>query len=731
MADKTLKQTVPAPSVATPEDGPETLLEMDRASGGADTQANQPSMTEAEQKRERRLNTVFNILRYTKMIFLILCWLLFTACLMKFEEEEAEPRMVTIPKGETVIYELPEKNWGENLVLYLSGSFTQLSFAFDEKTATDVEAGCKHLQVIIQEVTPADTVGNITKPWKVCITDELNIMRAEITYVERIFNTDNMDFSANKYQLSLSTNIDEALPFELSLNPCNISRSLGIIVGSVLLSFIYIFLVFDLLHRTLAGVICCTLGIGILAAVRMRQDLLEIVQWIPLDNLMHYFGMSVVMTVLADTGLNDYLAATGYQLFNGHIWPLLNVLLAIAWFMPILFNNITIALFMTPICLRLCDIMALNHVPVLTCLMVAINIGSALSISDGATTVTIMNNSALGRNKVKSSDFIVHMFIPVLLATAQSYLHLRLLYINSARMGILSREGRKLEQQIKSWRQAAKNVGMTYAEERKFQENVDQRIKTLNTRLQRLGKMPEPSPNYEENLKNIAHYFTLRNLVFLVAGLTSLMVMLVFTLLTLFTKVTYLSPGWTAIVAALLALTIIDLEDLDMIMTRIDWGNMIFIAAQYILVKVLMKLGLLESIGVSVDNIIFSVPEKHRLLVGLIIIAWLSAFLTTIMDNMPVANMMMRIIVRLTRGYSRQILPRGPMIWALSLGCCLGANGSLVASYGNLMCSGVANMYGYPVKFLTFLIIGFPVMVGSVLVVTIYMLIAHVWIGWN
>ena len=58
--------------------------------------------------------------------------------------------------------------------------------------------------------------------------------------------------------------------------------------------------------------------------------------------------------------------------------------------------------------------------------------------------------------------------------------------------------------------------------------------------------------------------------------------------------------------------------------------------------------------------------------------------------------------------------------WALSLGACFGGNATLVAAAANVAAAGMAARSGRPIAFMTFLKIGLPVTLVSMLLATAY-----------
>jgi len=76
-------------------------------------------------------------------------------------------------------------------------------------------------------------------------------------------------------------------------------------------------------------------------------------------------------------------------------------------------------------------------------------------------------------------------------------------------------------------------------------------------------------------------------------------------------------------------------------------------------------------------------------------------------------------------------LPLQPLVWALAFGACLGGNGTLIGASANVVCAGVAEQHGYRFTFVEFFKVGFPVMIGSIVVATVYLMMAHVVFTWH
>lgn len=146
--------------------------------------------------------------------------------------------------------------------------------------------------------------------------------------------------------------------------------------------------------------------------------------------------------------------------------------------------------------------------------------------------------------------------------------------------------------------------------------------------------------------------------------------------------------------------------------------------------QALQKLGLIEWIGAQTEQFIRGVDEAHRLPVAISLILWVSALVSSFLDNIPLSSMMVHIITSLADNKDLG-LPVQPLVWALALGAALGGNGTLMGSSANMVCAGVSEQHGYKFTFMQFLRVGYPVMLGSVAVANIYLYFCHVVFTWH
>src|SRR6266699_2168189 len=105
------------------------------------------------------------------------------------------------------------------------------------------------------------------------------------------------------------------------------------------------------------------------------------------------------------------------------------------------------------------------------------------------------------------------------------------------------------------------------------------------------------------------------------------------------------------------------------------------------------------------------------------VILWGSALLSAIIDNIPFVATMIPLIKNMAASYGGADKIE-PLWWSLSLGACLGGNGTLIGASANLTVAGIAERNGVPFRFATYLFYGMPMMVVSVA-------ISHVYLWWR
>nr|XP_040566247.1 P protein-like [Lepeophtheirus salmonis] len=188
-----------------------------------------------------------------------------------------------------------------------------------------------------------------------------------------------------------------------------------------------------------------------------------------------------------------------------------------------------------------------------------------------------------------------------------------------------------------------------------------------------------------------------------------------------------ISMSWISLSGAISLIILADVHRIESVLSKVEWSTLIFFACLFVIMGTLESLGVLEAMGNTVIVIIQSLEPDKRLVASIVLILWVSGLMSSFVDNIPFTTMMIPVIKSITN----LGVPLEPMIWALSLGACLGGNGTLVGASANLVAAGIAEQHGYKISFWDFFKIGFPVVLFSLIASTIYLLVCHVLFEWH
>ncbi|KGN36406.1 membrane protein [Knoellia subterranea KCTC 19937] len=116
------------------------------------------------------------------------------------------------------------------------------------------------------------------------------------------------------------------------------------------------------------------------------------------------FGMMIVVSILKQTGLFDYLAVWAAQRSRGRPFRLMALLMTVTATASALLDNVTTVLLMAPVALMVCRRLGLDPVPYLITLAFSSNVGGAATLIGDPPNIIIASRAGLSFN-----DFLVHM----------------------------------------------------------------------------------------------------------------------------------------------------------------------------------------------------------------------------------------------------------------------------------------------------------------------------------
>lgn len=156
-------------------------------------------------------------------------------------------------------------------------------------------------------------------------------------------------------------------------------------------------------------------------------------------------------------------------------------------------------------------------------------------------------------------------------------------------------------------------------------------------------------------------------------------------------------------------------QDAEEVIISVEWSTILFFIGLFIVVGGLEETGIIEKLA----NMLISATNGNMVLT-MIIILWASAIISSFLDNIPFVATLIPLIITMQQAGGIDVMP---LWWALSLGACLGGNGTLIGASANVVLSSISNKNGYPITFKDYFKVGFPMMIVSIIICTGYLLL--------
>lgn len=157
--------------------------------------------------------------------------------------------------------------------------------------------------------------------------------------------------------------------------------------------------------------------------------------------------------------------------------------------------------------------------------------------------------------------------------------------------------------------------------------------------------------------------------------------------------------------------------DPEEILLDVEWSTIFFFIALFILVGGLEEIGVLDYLAQKIFDY-----TKGDMVITAILILWVSAIASAFLDNIPFVATMIPLIVNLQELGGMDV---STLWWALSLGACLGGNGTIFGASSNVIVSGMLQKKGYRMSFIYYLKFAFPLMIVSIIISTVYLYVFY------
>ena len=385
------------------------------------------------------------------------------------------------------------------------------------------------------------------------------------------------------------------------------------------------------------------------------------IQAIDFNTISLLVGMMIIINVAERTGMFQFVAIWGTKKVRAHPLGILIVLGFVTAVFSAFLDNVTTVLLIVPVTMQITHKLEVNPYPYLLMNIFASNIGGTATLIGDPPNILI--GSAL---ELSFTDFLFHL-TPIVLVIMAAVIAMFVYFWKDS-----------LKASLKN-RALVMNIN-------EYDALTD--VKLLKKALWVLGMVIAAFM--------VAHDIGFENGFIALAGAAVMLLLYTFEL----------SHEQSD-------------EKVEDILNHVDWTTVFFFVGLFVIVGALEESGFLQKmgdyfVGVTGGDIFKSVY----------VILGVSAFFSAVVDNIPFVATMIPTLQAMEEALGgREAMM--PVWWALSLGACLGGNGTLIGASANVIVAGIAAREGQPLSFMRFLIWSIPVMIMSVLLAGIFLYLEY------
>jgi Na+/H+ antiporter NhaD/arsenite permease-like protein len=150
-------------------------------------------------------------------------------------------------------------------------------------------------------------------------------------------------------------------------------------------------------------------------------------------------------------------------------------------------------------------------------------------------------------------------------------------------------------------------------------------------------------------------------------------------------------------------------------MPSVEWETLLFFTGLFIMIGALVKTGVIGALAEAAAQ-----ATGGDALVATMLILFVSAILSGIIDNIPYVAAMSPIVLQLTEGIADPTQANA-LWWSLAIGADFGGNLTAIGASANVVMLGIAKRSGYPITFWEFTKKGAVVTVVTILLAAPYL----------
>jgi Na+/H+ antiporter NhaD/arsenite permease-like protein len=367
-------------------------------------------------------------------------------------------------------------------------------------------------------------------------------------------------------------------------------------------------------------------------------------------------GMMILVSISRRSGMFQYLAIWSAKAAKAHPAGILFILQITTAVLSAFLDNVTTVLLIVPVTLAICGTLKVPAYPYLFAEIFASNIGGTATLIGDPPNILIGSQAGLAFN-----DFVYHLTPVILIVMVVQALIIHVLW------------GKDL----------------------KASHDAEARVMAMN-----------PADSIED-------WLLLKQSL---AVLTIVMVAFVLA------RPLHLEPATIAMSGAAILMLLDNwahhsekaAHNIHATFGDVEWITIFFFIGLFIVVHGVDVGGLLALLA----NKLVAATGGNMAHAGYAIL-WASAVLSAIVDNIPFVATMIPLIKNMAPSFGGPEHIQ-PLWWCLSLGACLGGNGTLIGASANLTVAGIGERNKVPFKFVTYTLYAFPMMVVSVAICNLY-----------
>jgi len=186
--------------------------------------------------------------------------------------------------------------------------------------------------------------------------------------------------------------------------------TLGVLVG------MYVILITEVVHRTalaLFGALVMLIVLFTTGVLDPHDSVDFVIGAIDFNTIGLLLGMMVIVGILGETGIFQYIGIKAAKISNGNVWKLMILLAVITAVGSAFLDNVTMVLLMVPVTISVCRILNINPISLILAQIFASNIGGATTLIGDPP--NIMIGSAAG---IDFMTFAYHMTPEIIITMA-------------------------------------------------------------------------------------------------------------------------------------------------------------------------------------------------------------------------------------------------------------------------------------------------------------------------